>query len=330
MTIYDIAKLSGVSYATVSRVINNRDGVKKETREKVQKVLDEYGYLPNSFARGLVRSEMKIIGINVIDVRNIHHINTAFYIEQEFARLGYTSIICGCGMDNTKQEEYIRVMAERNVDGLVLIGSRFQNETTKNCIKKYFNEKPVVIANGYLDLDNICGIVLDERKAVSDTVNYLVSKGHRNIAFVNDYISYSSQEKQGGFIDGITNNDIGFNEKNIRHIKTDMNISEIETEKFLKMNKDITAIIYSEDIMAVGGVKACNKLSLNIPKDISIVGFNNSIYSDISTPRISSIDNKIHDMGEKCTNALYAMLMGEKVEPIIKLVPEFVVKESTN
>lgn len=330
MTIYDIAKLAGVSYATVSRVINNRDGVKKETREKVQKILDEYDYLPNSFARGLVKNEMKIIGINIIDVRNIHYTYTAFHIEQELAKFGYSSIISGCGDDETKQEEYIRVMAERNVDGLVLIGSKFQNDITKKCIIKYFREKPVVIANGFLELDNTCGIILDERKAVSDVVDYLVNKGHKHIALIQEYRSKSSREKQAGFIDGLRKNNIDYNEKNIRHIDVDMNISEVDTQNLLMLNKNITAIIYGEDIMAVGGIKACNNLKLNVPKDINIIGFDNSIYSEISTPKISSIDNKSNEIAEKCTKVLYNMLMGEKIDPIVKLTPQFVIKESTN
>lgn len=329
MNIYDIAKLSGVSYATVSRVINNKDGVKKETREKVKQILDEYDYLPNFFARGLAKNSMKIIGIILIDVRNIHHTNIAFDIETRLSQFGYTSIIGNCGMDKTKREAYLRVVAGR-VDGLVLIGSGFQEDTTKKSIEKYFTSKPVVMANGYLNLENVCGIILDERKAIADVVGYLANKGHRDIAFINDYITYSSRQKQEGFMDGIRDNNILFNERNIRHIETDLDICEVKTQKFLTLNKSITAIIYSEDITAVGGIKACNNLKLNVPKDISIVGFNNSIYSDISTPRISTIDNKIHDMSQKCSEALYSMLMKEKVEPIFDIIPEFVVKESTN
>jgi len=330
MNIYDIAKLSGVSYATVSRVINNKDGVKKETRERVKKILEEYDYLPNFFARGLAKNGMKIIGIILIDVRNIHHINIAFDIEKEFAKFGYTSIIGDCGMDKTKQEDYLRVMAGRNVDGLVLIGSGFQDDITKNSIAKYFRDKPVVMSNGYLNLTNVCGILLDERKAVADIVGYLAERGHRNIAFVNEYLTFSSKQKQDGFIDGIRANNILFNDKNIINIKGDLDTSEVETQKLLNLNKNITAIIYTEDIMAAGGIKACNNLKLNVPKDINIVGFNNSIYSDISTPKISSIDNKIHDMSEKCSKALYSMLMKEKVDHIFNIVPEFVIKESTN
>ncbi|MBB6480646.1 LacI family DNA-binding transcriptional regulator [Spirochaeta isovalerica] len=330
MNIYDIAKLAGVSYATVSRVINNKDDVKQETRERVQKILDEHGYLPNSFARGLSMSGMKLIGILLIDVRNLHHSNTAFHIETEFAKFGYTSFIAGCGLDNTKQEEYLRVMASRNVDGLVLIGSRFQNEETRKNIKKYFSGKPVVIANGYLDLPNVCGIVDEERKAVAGVVDLLVSRGHRNIAFVNDYVTFSAQEKEAGFMEGIERNNILYNENNIRHIKTDIDVSIVESEKLFSLNRDITAAIYSEDLMAVGGVKACGRLNLKIPDDISIIGFNNSIYSDVSTPRISTIDNKRYDLGAKCTDALYAMLKGKKVEPVVKIIPELIHKETTN
>lgn len=330
MNIYDIAKLAGVSYATVSRVINHNSNVKEETRIRVQKILDENDYLPNSFARGLAKSNMKMIGILVVDVRNIHHSNIAFHIEKEFSKLGYTSIICGCGEDPDKQEDYLRIMAGRNVDGLVLIGSRFQNDVTKDSIKKYFSKKPVVIANGFLNLENVCGVILDERKAVSNVVDYLASKGHRNIAFVNGAETPSSKEKENGFLDGIRTNDLMFNTDNIVHFKQDYSISENETLNLLSNNGSITAIIYVEDLMAVGGVKACQKLNLRIPEDISIVGFNNSAYSEISTPSISSIDNKNHDVGEKCTSVLYSMLHGEKVASIYKFMPKLVLKESTN
>ncbi|MDF1618507.1 LacI family DNA-binding transcriptional regulator [Petrocella sp. FN5] len=330
MNIYDIAKLAGVSHTTISRVINNKPGVKPETRDRIIRILDENAYIPNSFARGLANAGNKIIGIIVIDVRNNHHINTAFHIEEEFSKYGYMSIIGGCGLDNSKQEAYLRAMAGRNIDGLVLIGSRFQNDITKRCIQKYFNDKPVVIANGQLDLENVCGVVVDERKAVSNVVDYLVSKGHREIAFMNDYVTYSAHNKQEGFIDGIRKNHIMFNESYIRHIKTDHVNSQMETEKFLKRNQGVTAIIYSEDIMAVGGVKACKHLGLKIPEDINIIGFNNSIYADISTPKISSIDNRINDMGAYCTKALYAMLQGEKTERVYNIMPIFDMKESTN
>ncbi len=330
MNIYDIATLAGVSHTTVSRVINDKPGVKQETREKILKILDEQAYFPNSHARGLASNENKVIGIIVIDVRNIHHIHTAFHIEEAFTQYGYVSVIASCGLDDSKQEEYLKVMASRNVEGLVLIGSRFQNNNMKKSIKKYLSDKPVVIANGYIELDNVCGVVVNERKGVSDVVDFLVSKGHKNIGFMNDYVTYSAHNKQEGFLDGIRKNNLMFNEKNIKYIKTELENSEIETEKFLKENPNISAIIYSEDIMAVGAIKACVKMGLKVPEDINIIGFNNSIYSDISIPTISSIDNRNTAMGDRCSKALYSMLNGEKTEAIYHLMPKFKIKDSTN
>ena len=107
------------------------------------------------------------------------------------------------------------------------------------------------------------------------------------------------------------------------------NICGEETLSLLGNNPALTAIIYAGDLLAVGGIKACNKLGLNVPEDVSIVGFNNSAYSDISTPTISSIDNLNHHVAEKCTRALYAMLNSENVEAIYKFMPKFIVKEST-
>src|SRR5690606_22479520 len=120
-----------------------------------------------------------------------------------------------------------------------------------------------------------------------------------------------------------------WNEKNILDIHTRYYVSKEETEKLLREKPEITAIIYSEDILAVGGIKACYSLGLKIPEQISIIGFNDSIYSDISTPTITTIDNRTHDTGEYCSKALHAMLNGEKVEPVYHLEPVFKIKGSS-
>lgn len=330
MNIYDIAKIAGVSHTTISRVLNNKPGVKKETKEKILKILDDNAYFPNSYAIGLASNQNKIIGILLIDVRNYHHTDTAFHIESYFSQYGYATVIASCGWDESKQDEYVRIMASRNVEGLVLIGSHFQNEYAKKSIKKYFANKPVVIANGYLNLSNVCGVLLDEKKAVSEVVDYLVGKGHENIAFFYDNKTISAKNKEQGFLDGIEKNNLLRNKNNILDIESRHDVSKDETEKLLKVKPEITAIIYSEDIMAVGGIKACASLGLKVPEEISIIGFNNSIHTETSTPTITSIDNRSHDTGEQCAKALYAMLNEENVEPVYHLEPLFIIKESSD
>ena len=99
MTIYDIATAAGVSASTVSRVINHKSGIRKETREKIEKLIEEYNYSPNVAARGLVMQSSKMIGILLVDIRVVHHIDNAFAIEQELAKRGYCSIIMSTGAD---------------------------------------------------------------------------------------------------------------------------------------------------------------------------------------------------------------------------------------
>lgn len=108
MTIYDIATAAGVSASTVSRVINHKSGIRKETREKIEKLIEEYNYSPNVAARGLVMQSSKMIGILLVDIRVVHHIDNAFAIEQELAKRGYCSIIMSTGADEANIGSCIR------------------------------------------------------------------------------------------------------------------------------------------------------------------------------------------------------------------------------
>ena len=105
MTIYDIAKEAGVSASTVSRVINNKPGIKAETRHKIQELLKKYNYTPDAAARGLVMQSTKMIGILIVDIRVTHHTESAFVIEKELTKLGYCCITMNTGPDDEKKVE---------------------------------------------------------------------------------------------------------------------------------------------------------------------------------------------------------------------------------
>lgn len=187
MTIYDIAKEAGVSPSTVSRVINNRPGVSIETQKKVKRLLKKYDYFPNETARGLVTKASKIIGILIDDLRTPHHTEGAYIIERELAKLGYCCIIFNSGADDKSKADYLKILRQRRVDGAVLMGSSFQNETIKEAIIKYLPSQPVIMVNGYLDLPNVYGVMADEQNGVANCVKLLVDKGHLRPAFVIDY-----------------------------------------------------------------------------------------------------------------------------------------------
>ena len=176
MTIYDIAREAGVSASTVSRVINNKPGIKESTRKKVQKLLDEYNYTPDVAARGLVMQASKFIGILIEDIRVSHHTESAYVIEQEMTRQGYTCITFSTGADSKRKAQYIEILEQRRVEGAIFIGSMFGTEAVRQSVEQHLSNTPVVIVNGALDLPNTYSVLIDEERGTEECVALLPKK----------------------------------------------------------------------------------------------------------------------------------------------------------
>ena len=183
MTIYDIAKEAGVSASTVSRVMNGKPGIGEKTRKKIQNLLKKYNYVPNESARSLSTSETRLIGILLEDTRNAHHALIAYTLEQALTARGYAGIILNTGTADSAKAEYVRLLTARNVDGVILVGSTYQNTFMKQLIRSELSDVPVVIANGWLNLPNVYGVLVDEEKGTERCTDLLLSGGRKHIAF---------------------------------------------------------------------------------------------------------------------------------------------------
>ncbi|MDF2595307.1 MAG: transcriptional regulator [Clostridia bacterium] len=329
MTIYDIAKEAGVAASTVSRVINNKPGIKAETRKKIQELLKEYNYIPNEAARGLVMQATKIIGILVVDIRVSHHTDGAYIIEKELTALGYCCIIFNTGHEEEKKEKYLRILEQRRVDGVILIGSTFQCERVKEGIRQFLRQVPVVIANGYLDLPNVYGILVDEMNGVQQCVGLMHSKGHSKLAFVLDDHTPSNHSKQKGFIDGMV--ELGWKQETVWLYETE---SSLEggysiTKRIVAEHPDIEGIVFSVDLTAVGGIRALTDLGILIPDQVAVMGVDNTIYGEICYPKLTSLNNKLNDLSVMAARTLIDALEGRQNPQKIMLFSSIVEREST-
>ncbi|NJL24787.1 MAG: LacI family transcriptional regulator, partial [Calothrix sp. SM1_5_4] len=126
MNIYTLARLANVSISTISRVLNNYPHVAEDKRLRVQAILDKYNYVPNAAARNLVIKNTKTIGIVITDIRHAHYANIAFTIEQAMNEVGYIVILCNTGESTSEQTEYLKVLTKKQVDGIIIVGSVFQ------------------------------------------------------------------------------------------------------------------------------------------------------------------------------------------------------------
>jgi LacI family transcriptional regulator len=328
MTIYDIAKEAGVSASTVSRVINNKPGIHPETKKKVQRLLAKYNYSPSETARGLVNQASKIIGILVADIRTIHHTDGAYIIERELAKLGYCSIIFNTGTDDAAKAEYIKILSRRRVEGAVLIGSSFQTEAVRHAIQQYLSAPPIVIANGYIDLPNVHGVLADEQNGVINCVKLLFEKGHRHPAFVIDVHTPSNDLKQLGFVQAVRSQ--GFSgEPWVYGTESTLQGAYEVTKRIITEHPEVDGIIYSVDFLAAGGVRALTDMAIRIPEQISVIGIDNSIYAEICNPKLTSLDNKLLELSTAAARNLIDALGGRQTSKKILIFSSIVERETT-
>ena len=329
MTIYDIAKIAGVSASTVSRVANNKPGIKEETRQQIQSLLDQYDYRPNETARGLVNQSSRMIGILITDIRYEHHVDIAYHIEKEMERHGYCSLILNTGLSDEKKAQAITVLSQRRVDGAILVGSTFQCDAVKQALASRMEGKPVVITYGYLDLPNVKGVLVNENEGIEDCVHLMAKKGHKKLAFVLPNRTPSNLSKEKGFVSGMEA--LGFSRDKlwIYSAPTTLEDGRRITEQILLEHPDVEGIIYGEDLSAVSGIRTLLDKNIPVPEQVAVIGVDNSRYCDICYPRLTSLNNKMVEMSFEAARILLDDLEGRKNPEKIMLFSGIVEREST-
>lgn len=327
-TIYDIARQAGVSATTVSRVVNGSARVSRETKARVQKVIEACHYVPNAAARSLVTQSSRLIGILISDIRTMHHAAGVYYIERELAHQGYCCLILNTGEDAEEQTQYIRMLNERNVEAAVLMGSIYQTETIRRAIAAYLPETPVVLCNGYLNLPNVYGLIADEQVGVMKCVELLAAKGRRHLAFVLDRETPSNALKQQGYESGVLRS---LGEGSPVVVRTDGTRAGARkaTEALMAQYPETDGIIYADDVLAMVGIGALTGLGIRIPERVAVVGINNSLYAENSNPSLTSLDNMLQDLSLTAARNLQAVLRGEHVSRRMLICSEIVEREST-
>ncbi len=336
MTIYDIAKEAGVSPSTVSRVINNKKGINEQTRKRVQILLEKYNYVRNEAARGLSMQSTNTIGILLEDIRISHHTEAVYVIEQEMTRRGYTCITFSTGRSSQKREACIKMLGERRVDGAILIGSMFETPEMEKILRTHLSSIPVVIVNGYLELPNIYGVLVDEEHGVAKCVRYLAEQGYKKSAFVKIDDTPSTRHKLKGFL---------LEMKSLGNAKEDIVVVEVEiqnsapkcivefgekvTEELVLAHPDVDSIIYSVDLLAIGGIQALKNMGIMVPDDIGVMGIDNTLYGQICSPKLTTLDNKLVEISKKASRILLDVLKEKEKSYQIMLFTDIVEREST-
>jgi LacI family transcriptional regulator len=311
ITIVEVAKKANVSVATVSRVMNGNYPVNAETKKRVLEVIEELKYIPNLQARELIQKKSTTIGVIVPSLNNMFFPEVINGIESSIKN-NSLSLLLACTNNNRDEEKLcVNTLLARNVSGIIII-----DPNTDNIKSKFFNniskQIPLVFVNGYSTTPNISSVSNDEAMGTSISLNYLLENNHKDILFIKGKDSYSYDVKEKVYIEIMKELNIFDPEKIINigegnNSKTVDNTANILVDILKK--KSSTAVFACNDLMAVGVINACKKLSLDVPKDLSVIGYDNIDLSKFVEPKLTTVDQNMFLLG---TNA--ATLLLDKIE----------------
>ena len=331
MNIYDISEKSGVSIATVSRVINGNSYVSEKTKKKVLDVIEECGYTPNAFARGLGLNTMKTVGIMCADSSDPYIASAIFYIEQELRRNNYDAILCCTGFELEDKEKYINLLLSKRMDAIILVGSNFveADDNKNNYIREASKLVPIMIINGTLGGENIYCTLCDDYYAVYEATRSLQSSGCKNILYLNNAKSYSGNKKLSGYLAAIeADSESKKQEELIQYIQGSIVDVKNHLTALYKEGLTFDAIVTADDSLAIGALKFAKENQLAVPEQLSIIGYNNSIISQCSDPELTSIDNKVESLCSNSIATLMSVLKGQDV-PLQTVFSAEIIKRGT-
>lgn len=329
MNIYDIAKEAGVSISTVSRVLNDKGYVSEKTKARIQEVLKKNKYQPSAIARGLVSGTMKNVAIVTVDVRHPHYAMTTFIMEQKLTGLGYMVLVCNTGARKEECMKYIRMLSRNQVEGVILVGSEFNELCDARELSQLLPETPIVMANGELKLPNVQSILVDEGYGVQLAVQHLYDRGHRNISFVMDMKKDAAVRKKDGFL--MKMKQLGYDDAADRILYTGYGAEggEQAAKKIVGDEKRFDAAIFTEDLTAVYAMNALQNMGYRIPENVAVIGCNNSEYSRISNPPLTTINNKGELLSELSVQLLENLMTGKSEKASLIIRPELIVRQTT-
>lgn len=334
MDIYDIAKKSGYSIATVSRVLNNSNKVSDKAKSKILKVIEENDYSPNRVARSLAKKQTSLVGIMVPDIRKYFESQSAYQLEQRLNANGYLTLLGDSTDDLDEKIAYLNLLKENKVDAIVCVGSTYEQEDFYEEILKLSKDIPFAMlnANPLNKSKDISYVYIDEIDAMRQAMDHLHKRGYKQPIFVsyhgNNYITRSYIAKKAGFIEALDEfyQSTDFMEVKINNIGKDMR----KLYDFLKSNPRVDAICFELDLLAIPAFKYLVNCGVNIPEDIAIIGFDNIDATNYPSKKITSIDQNIALQADIATKNLFKLIDNEKSSENDNMIKaKLIVKETS-
>jgi DNA-binding LacI/PurR family transcriptional regulator len=326
VTIHSVAEEAGVSTTTVSKVINHTGSISEQTKKKVLAAMKKLNYSPDVAAASLRGKRTKAFGLLVPDISNPFYAEIARSIEDRSHKFGYNVMMCNTDNDAEKEKSYLSLLTSQRIDGLVVASAFRSPDLLEEMLDKGFSM--VLIASEIPKL-SVNTVTVDDYKGGYLATSHLLSLGHKKIAIIIEKVR-SNVARLAAFKEAMLETGLSIPEGYI--LKTEASIQKgyENGKKILSMKERPTAIFACNDLLAAGVLQAAKEVGLNIPQDLSVVGFDNTVLSTTTSPMLTTISQPIKLMGTKAVDLLIEEMREEKTnKERLLLSPELIIRQST-
>ena len=325
VTIYDVARKAKVSMATVSRVVNGNDNVRKETRDRVMEVIKRLHYQPNAVAQGLASKRTTTVGLVVPDLTNLYFAELSKGIDDIALLYKYNIIITSIENRLMKEDQAIQSLLNKQVDGVIYMSNRLP-EKVMDAFER--TDTPVVLAGTKDNREDLPSVTIDYKKADTEALNLMFNDGKKNLGIV------------VGDPDAVVNNDYRIpaykefiKEHDWGEARIYTNVMDYSDgyNLYSQLAKDgVDGVIVTRDSSAVGILNSAMDAGKNVPKDLEIVTASATQIASVVRPALTTIKQPLYDMGAVAMRMLTKLMNNEEVEDVhIELPYELVKKQST-
>ncbi len=328
-TISDVAKRAGVSTMTVSRVINNSGYISQETRERVEKALAELDYVPNALARSLRFKQTKTIALVITDITNPFFTTLARGVEDVASEQGFSVIFCNTDESETDESEYMSVLLQKQVDGVLLVPACGASESVALLQTRAV---PVVVLDRRISGVQVDTVRCDSEKGAYELVQHLLALGHRRIGVLSGPADVSTAtDRVLGYRRALHDAGLTVDPRLILHDEFNEAGGYAMTRRVLATTPRPTAFFAGNNFIAMGALHALRDAGLGVPQDISLVAFDDIPVAFIMDPFLTVMAQPAYDMGKRATELLLARLVGEgAAEPQEVILPtQLIVRRSS-
>jgi LacI family transcriptional regulator len=328
-TIRDVAKQAGVAPITVSRVVNNSGYVSAKTRARVEAAIAELGYVPNVLARSLRSRRTNTLALILTDISNPFWTTVARGVEDAASAAGFNVIFCNTDESEVKQEKYLRVVMQKQVDGVLLVPARGTDEPIRLIQSQ---NTPVVVLDRRIPNAPVDTVRSDSEGGAYQLTNLLLSLGHRRIAVLSGPQGVSTaDERVAGYQRALTEAGLDVDPAMIYHGEFSLGSGYSMAQQVLEAAPRPTALFAGNNFIAFGALRALRDAGLRAPEDMALVGFDDLPADLVVDPFLTVAAQPAYEMGRQATELLLAHLSAEapaKYQEIV-LPTEIIVRRSS-